>query len=609
MIIRFLRAAITLTLLALVTACATTESGQSCPAGTQKLPDCPPLEAVEDPFITALYWQRSWQPGDVHRVDVVEIGLDADIPAQNAEAKFLGSSSSDAVTSLAAKIWMIENARHTIDVTYYIFKRDLVGEAILGALCNAVQRGVDVRLMVDSVGSIDSSHSGLKALETCAENAGFIRNSKGELTNKKARVQVVVFNAISNVFVKLNRRSHDKLMVMDGKFPERALVMTGGRNVSLSYYGIKADGSPNPDTYMDAEIILRAARTQQVDDYPVGSLSENYYSMLFLFEDNKRLSPSDTAEALGIYTSEREKAQAGLAKLKAIPVVKEKMDGMASYLEQGWHTSRVLLGHELDNLTNENLFTDAAEDLNKNRNSILYLLSKVRADEYQQRRIVSPYLFAAQYYDDDGNIIFDGAKNALDWLAQHPEASLEIITNSVLTSDNFSAQAVIDMNMAPRLLLTKELQEAWLESPDDSELNPALVESEEWKRLVNHPRLKIYETGRLDDRLLGGDVDYGKLHAKYIIMDDAGFVGTTNFDSRSRLINNEMGFFFKGEELAKELHADFELLKSRSYLWGSPEWLEFRRQVFELDGLKGNTAKTQRGIYKTLRGIGLDNQL
>ena len=68
------------------------------------------------------------------------------------------------------------------------------------------------------------------------------------MTNKKARVQVVVFNAISNVFVKLNRRSHDKLMVMDGKFPERALVMTGGRNVYLSYYGIKAVGSPNPDT-------------------------------------------------------------------------------------------------------------------------------------------------------------------------------------------------------------------------------------------------------------------------------------------------------------------------------------------------------------------------
>jgi phosphatidylserine/phosphatidylglycerophosphate/cardiolipin synthase-like enzyme len=236
-------------------------------------------------------------------------------------------------------------------------------------------------------------------------------------------------------------------------------------------------------------------------------------------------------------------------------------------------------------------------------------LRQIPGRHYKQRRIVSPYLFAAQYYDEEGNLVLDSARNVRDWLEQHPESSLEIITNSVLTSDNFSAQSVIDMNMAPRLLLTPELQEAWLESRDDSEMRPDLVESEEWIKLVNHPRLKIYETGRLDDRLLGGDVDYGKLHAKYIVMDDAGFVGTTNFDDRSGLINNEMGFFFSGEEMAKDLHADFELLKSRSYLWGSPEWLEFRRRVFELDGLKGNTSKSQRAIYKTLRAVGLDHQL
>jgi cardiolipin synthase C len=601
-----------LTVLALViwlSGCASLGSGDSCPPGTQKLPDCPPLEAVDDPFITALYWQRLWQPEHVHQVDTIEVGIEKDIPVQRADARFLGSRSEDALNSLAAKIWMIENARHTIDATYYIFHRDLIGQAMLGALCNAVQRGVDIRFMVDSVGSIDSTHSELKALETCADDAGFMRNAEGKLTTQKARIQVVVFNAVSNVFVRVNRRSHDKLMVMDGKFPDRAIVMTGGRNVSLSYYGINADGSPNPDTYMDAEILLRAAQGQETDLYPVGTLSENYFTMLFLFDDNKRLSPSGTAEALGIYASKRQLAQEALAELKSLPKVKQHMDAMPAYLEGGWHSARVLLAHELDNLVNENLFSDAAENLSNNENSINYLLRQIPGKEFKQRRIVSPYLFAAQYYDDEGNIVVDGARNVREWLEAHPDATLEIITNSVLTSDNFSAQAVIDMNMAPRLLLTPQLQAAWLESTDDSELDTQLVESEEWRQLVSHPRLKIYETGKLDDRLLGGDVDYGKLHAKYIIMDDSGFVGTTNFDNRSGLINNEMGFFFEGDELARDLHADFELLKSRSYLWGSPEWLEFRRQVFELDGLKGNTAKSQRAIYKSLRAVGLDNQL
>ena len=590
-----------------IAGCAGTPSGEDCPPGTQKLPHCPPPEAIEDPFITALYWRRAWQSGDDHQMDVVDIGVELDIPEQNARAKFLGARSEEALNSLAAKIWMIENAQHTIDATYYIFKRDLIGEAMLGAMCNAVKRGVDIRFMVDSVGSIDSTHSGLKALESCADDAGYIRNAQGQLTNKKARIQVVVFNAVSNVFVKLNRRSHDKLMVVDGRFPERAMVMTGGRNVSLSYYGINADGSPNPDTYMDAEILLRTSTDP--DAYPVGALSENYYTILFLFDDNKRLEPSGSAEALGIYQEKREKAQAALKKLKSLPAVKKQLDAMPTYMNQGWHESKILLAHELDNLTNKSIFEDAEEDLDKNVNSISYLLRQIPAREFNQRRIVSPYLFAAQYYDDEGNIVLDSAQNVRDWLDSHPKASLEIITNSVLTSDNFSAQSVIDMNMAPRLLLSRELQEAWLESREESELNPRLIESKEWIEMVNHPRLHIYETGRIDDLSLGGDVAYGKLHAKYIVMDDAGFVGTTNFDDRSGLINNEMGFFFLNEELANDLHADFELLKSRSYRWGSPEWLEFRRRVYELGGLKGNTAESQRAIYKSLRAVGLDHQL
>lgn len=608
-----LRILLSSALLAVVASCATTPSPDDCPAGTQKLPNCPPLGAIDDPQINALYMRRSWVPGDEQEFDPVKLGVQAELPVQAARTRFLGASSEEAVNSLAAKIWLIENAQHTIDATYYIFSRDLVGESMLGALCNAVQRGVDVRLMVDSVGSIDSNHSGLKALATCEDNAGFMRNAQGELTTRKARAQVVVFNAISKVFIRLNRRSHDKLLVVDGNFRDRAVVMTGGRNISLAYYGINADGTPNPDTYMDAEILVRPVSDAQpgvtsLGARAVGDVAGNYYSILFLFGDNNLLNPWAASEAIGRYESDRAVAQTALAKLKALPLVKKSMDAMPEFFEQDWYESQVLLAHELDNLTNENIFDDAEEHLNKNENSISYLLRKIRGSAFMKRRIVSPYLFAAQYYDDDGNIVFDGAENARDWLEQHPGATLEIITNSVLTSDNFSAQSVIDMNMAPRLLLSEDMQEAWLEDREDSELNPALVESAEWKELVSHPRLKIYETGRLDARELGGDVDYGKLHAKYAVLDNAGFVGTTNFDSRSTLINNEMGFFFKGDDMSRDMHADFELLKSRSYLWGSPEWLEFRRQVFELDGLKGATSESQRTIYKTLRGLGLDDQ-
>ena len=92
---------------------------------------------------------------------------------KQARTKFLGPNDQAAISSLAVKLWMIENAEHTIDFTYYIFKTDLVGNAMLGALCNAVRRGVDIRVTVDSLGSISGgSHSALRALETCADDAG-----------------------------------------------------------------------------------------------------------------------------------------------------------------------------------------------------------------------------------------------------------------------------------------------------------------------------------------------------------------------------------------------------------------------------------------------------
>jgi len=83
-ILAHFRALIVLGLLASMGGCAAFGPGEPCPPGTQNLPDCPPPEAIDDPFITTLYWQRTWQPENVHQVDVVEIGVELDIPIQNA---------------------------------------------------------------------------------------------------------------------------------------------------------------------------------------------------------------------------------------------------------------------------------------------------------------------------------------------------------------------------------------------------------------------------------------------------------------------------------------------------------------------------------------------
>ena len=601
-----LRQFVLLALVAGLCACATVEfTAEDCPPGTQKLEGCPPLGAIDDPAIAELYAQRTWRSSDDLDIDPIEYGRDAEIPINNARAKFIGSSREGGLTSLAAKLYIIEHAEHTIDAVYYIFRDDIVGLAVLGALCDAVERGVDVRIMVDSMGSVSLNKDLLRALESCALNSGFIRNADGELTIYKSRVQAVVFNAASTIFVNHNRRSHDKLLVADGSFPEKSSVMTGGRNISLAYYGILRDGSYNPDTYRDAELFLRGGDAEENTEFGVGTVSEIYYTLLFLFKNNTSLQMTTLNNPDSAYRDERQLFRQSYEELTALPSLREQLDRMPDYFSSGFHDAHVRLAHELANLTDKNVINGAVENAGLNPNSIMTVLNSIDDSQFNNLQIVSPYLFAAQYTDKNKNVVLDEAQDLLKWLDDNPERTLDILTNSALTSDSVFTQAVIDMDLAPRLLLSQELRDAWLRKLAESELNPELVESKAWSDMVNHPRLRIYETGTLDSVVFGGNIDFGKQHGKYLVSDDIGFVGTTNFDYRSRLYNNEMGFFFKSEPLADDIRRNTDLLIGLSYRWGSPEWLEMRKQLMEQKGMKASMARNQRTVYKTLKATGL----
>ena len=586
--------------------CATIPAEPTCPADTQNLPDCPPLTAVVDDDIERIYAYRTWVPPKALEEDPIAFGMNFDIPIQGARGKILGPDDEGAIDSLAVKLWMIENAEHTIDFGYYIFTPDIVGYAMVGALCDAVKRGVDVRVMIDSLGSLKASRTTLAALKTCEKQAKFIRNEAGEPTTRKARIQVMVFNAISKISTSPNRRSHDKLLIIDADFHDQAFMMTGGRNISLDYYGITAEGDYDPYGYRDSEILFKPAETAH--DKTIGEVSAGYFTLLFLYKGNKQIVPLSGDRARGLYRRDLAQAYASLATLTQFELLKPHLAHMDAFTTQGFHPSEVLLAHNLGNITNKKVTRNAVENLAKNPNSILYVLGKIADsnDGNETTRIVSPYLFLARHKDQQGNIVVDEAASMRAWLDEHPGARLEIVTNSVLTSDNFSSQSIIDMDTAPRLLLDQETRDAWRSLKGVEEMDGGLTSSDAWLKQVNHPRLLIYETGKLDSSKLGdGDARYGKLRAKFFVENEIGFVGTTNFDYRSRLYNSEMGYFFKSDPLANELNEAFDYLVERSYLWGSPEWLELRRKTMAVKGMKGWSTRHQRKIYKTLKATGL----
>ncbi|KAA3624282.1 MAG: hypothetical protein DWQ08_10600, partial [Proteobacteria bacterium] len=102
----------------------------------------------DERFVECLYHDRAWLAPEKQPRDPIRAGIEVAVPKVPARTRVIGID--EDMLSLAWKIHLIENARHTIDLAYYIFDRDTVGYAMLGALCAAVRRGVDVRLVVDS---------------------------------------------------------------------------------------------------------------------------------------------------------------------------------------------------------------------------------------------------------------------------------------------------------------------------------------------------------------------------------------------------------------------------------------------------------------------------
>jgi phosphatidylserine/phosphatidylglycerophosphate/cardiolipin synthase-like enzyme len=556
----------------------------------------PSLDITDTEHMSNVYQSRRWQPTALFEASRIDDAIVAHSPIQPALINVFGPSHEEAVSSIATKIWLIENAEYTIDATHYIFTQDMMGLAMLGALCNAVQRGVDVRFMVDSIGSFSVTHKEIKGLIECAKKAREFGDS-----GKKARVQAVVFNAVSKPFTRVNRRSHDKLLIVDGRFPNQSWVMTGGRNVSLDYFGLNVDGSKNYDTYQDLEILVRPQSHVVSNDDNVGYLAEEYFTHLFSHDGNKLLNQWLPRPL------QKRKAQEALQSLKSMPKFQEQYNKVPSNLHDNPLKSDVKLAHELYNLKSFSVVSRRMEILDKNPNSIVAILEDITLNNKNAKhlKIISPYSFLATYNEPGHANYYDGRQALEEWLAADPERTVEVVSNSVLTSDNFLTQAIIDIESVPRALLSEEQLRAW----QRHESKEQLLTDTDWLEATSNPRLRIYQLGKEDSVDLGGDQHYGKLHAKAIIVDDLGFVGTTNLDYRSRLFNNEVGYFYESAEVSGVLIDIFESLKSNSYLWGSKEWLEMREDVIKGSILKGITTNEQRSIYQSLKYSGLKWQM
>jgi len=114
-----------------------------------------------------------------------------------------------------AMLTAIGAARHSINMSTYILDRDAVGQRTISALCAAAERGVQVRVLVDGIGTDRSA-------------IGMARVLKG------AGAKLAIFHPLLGLPLRkpsINLRSHRKLLIIDGE-----VGFTGGLNITSRHF-------------------------------------------------------------------------------------------------------------------------------------------------------------------------------------------------------------------------------------------------------------------------------------------------------------------------------------------------------------------------------------
>lgn len=158
----------------------------------------------------------------------------------NAQIRFLPEN----VNSWYARWKIMEDAKKSIDMTYFIVEQDIFGMSMLGMLLKKAREGVNIRIMIDARGTKGLTRK-LLGQDVMQEMAR-LKNVQIRTFNPVAQKLVALFDDIRKIMAS----NHDKLLLTDGEY-----LITGGRNISKSYF---VDPRDLTGVYRDTDILIKS---------------------------------------------------------------------------------------------------------------------------------------------------------------------------------------------------------------------------------------------------------------------------------------------------------------------------------------------------------------
>ena len=391
--------------------------------------------------------------------------------------------------SLDARLQLIQRARHSIDLQYYVLDNDSTGRLLLSRLADAAARGVRVRLLVDDLYTTHSDGL-LRAMDATPGIQVRLFNPfmAGRSSGLAGRFAANLLH-----LRRLNHRMHNKLLVADG-----AMAVAGGRNIADDYF---QRGTQQNFVDLDALIVGPVVAD-------LSASFDQYWNSPVVLPISAVAVPAISADA------QREQFKAATADARAAaPLVLPEVDALGygpigDELDAGrlgliWGRAMALADPP------DKLARDADQAW---ADSLAYqALMKIWTAD-REVTITSPYLIPGPL----GIAAFEalGRKRVL----------VTVLTNSLAATDEPAVHTGY-VRYRPQLI------DAGVEL---YELSPT--------RTQKGTRLGLFGSslGRLHAKTA-------------VVDGDKTYIGSMNLDPRSRTQNTELGVFIESPELAREM--------------------------------------------------------
>lgn len=136
--------------------------------------------------------------------------------------------------ALTWRLALVDSARHTLDLQYYVWFGDTVGQLMMLRVIAAADRGVRVRLLFDDLNTLLHDMDSVELRDAMLARIDAHPNIEIRVFNAW-RERSLVGRAAEGLadFERLNRRMHNKQMVADNR-----VAIIGGRNIGDEYFGL-----------------------------------------------------------------------------------------------------------------------------------------------------------------------------------------------------------------------------------------------------------------------------------------------------------------------------------------------------------------------------------